>query len=117
MKRMHIYRLSARRPGRDLDLRLGFFVLALALAAGCSYQPPASANRNSPKFQADLTECRQTGDKQAHHAVISRFPLFITYPVSLPLKRRAAVRSCMEAKGYKAADRGASDGQRDSTAS
>ena len=101
MKRMHIDRLSARRPGRPSDLRPGFLVLALALAGGCSYQPPASADRNSAKFQADLAECRQTGDKLAHHAVISRFPLFITYPVSLPLKRRAAIRSCMEAKGTK----------------
>jgi hypothetical protein len=96
---------------------LASLMVALVLAGGCAYEPPASVDRSSPKFQADLAECRAAAEKAADHAVISRFLLFITYPVSYRRIERAETRKCMTGKGYPLADRGGPGPERDSTTS
>ena len=80
--------------------RIAAVLLVFSLATGCAYDPPVAGDRSSAKFQADLNECRIAAGKAAHHAVISRFPLWISYPVSLPLKKRTELRNCMTGKGY-----------------
>ena len=77
----------------------------IALASACAYDPPVAGDRSSSKFQADLAECRATGTKAAHHAVISRGLLFMTYPISFPLIERRQTRQCMVTKGYQMASR------------
>jgi hypothetical protein len=103
-------RLTGGLPGRPIAV----LMLALSLASGCAYDPPVAGDRNSAKFQADLTECRGVAEKAAHHAVISRFLPFISYPVSLPLKERAETRKCMTGKGYPLADASGAGAGRDS---
>jgi hypothetical protein len=80
--------------------RITAILLLFSLEGGCAYDPPVTGDRASPKFQSDLAECRTAADKAAHHAVISRFLLWITYPVSLPIKERRELRNCMTGKGY-----------------
>jgi len=80
--------------------RIAAVLLVFSLGAGCAYDPPVAGDRTSAKFQTDLNECRTVADKAAHHAVISRFPLWITHPVSLPIKERRELRNCMTGKGY-----------------
>lgn len=84
--------------------RMAWLSLAVVLAAGCAYDPPVVGDRGSARYQADLSACQEAAQKAAHHAVISRFPLFITYPVSFPLRERAETRRCMASKGYPPAD-------------
>ena len=86
--------------------------LGLALVGGCAYDPPVAGDRNSKKFQAYLAECRASAEKAAHHAAISRFLVFISYPVSVLLKERAGTRKCMTGKGYPLADARGADGGR-----
>ncbi len=84
------------------------FILAgtiAVLTTACAYDPPVRGDRLSPRYQADLAECRTVADKAAHHAVISRGLLFMTYPISLAWKRRSETRKCMIAKGYELASR------------
>jgi hypothetical protein len=77
----------------------GFVTLAI-LVSGCStYEPPLAGYR-SDKYKADLAACQASGDQEAHHQVMSRFPLFLAYPVSLPLEQRHRITDCMHGKGY-----------------
>jgi len=89
---------AGRRGGWGRGATLGG---ALLLVAGCAYDPPMAGNHQASKYQADLAECQEIAAKSAHHAVISRGYLFVTYPISLPIKRRIATRECMEGRGYK----------------
>ncbi len=70
------------------------------LLAGCAFDPPVAGDHHAPKYVSDLAACREAAGKAAHHAVISRGYLFLTYPVSYPIEKRAALRKCMVDKGY-----------------
>lgn len=74
-------------------------LLALPLCA-CAYDPPVQADHQSASYQADLKQCRKTGDAQANKIVKASGPLFLTYPVSYPIKARTQIRKCMQDKGY-----------------
>jgi hypothetical protein len=76
-------------------VRLGLLPLLLTLAA-CAYDPPMAADHAAPKYQADLDACTLAAEKYTK----SRFYLFITYPVSLPIEERARMATCMEQHGY-----------------
>ena len=75
-------------------------VCAGVLLASCAYDPPVAGDHQAPKYIADLDACRETAAKAAHQAVIRRGYLFLSYPVSYPIKERAAMRDCMVGKGY-----------------
>lgn len=70
--------------------------------AGCGYAPPNAADATRPTYRSDLAACREAGDKEAHHLVMSRGGLFITYPISLPIVESIQTRKCMDGKGYAA---------------
>jgi hypothetical protein len=75
--------------------------LALAALAGCSdYVPPAANAGASPHYAGDLAACQTSGNEEAHRRVMSRFPLWASYPVSLPLEQRHRIADCMTGKGY-----------------
>jgi hypothetical protein len=76
-------------------------LLALPLCVcACAYDPPVQANHQSASYQADLKQRRKTGDEQATKIVKASGILFLTYPVSYPVKARAQIRKCMQDKGY-----------------
>jgi hypothetical protein len=83
--------------------RLATLAILGAMLAACAYDPPVVADHRASAYQTDLTACRGIADRNAHHQVMSSGPLFLTYPLSLPLKERIETRRCMVGKGYKLA--------------
>ena len=79
-----------------------FGLLVFVTLAGCGYTPPNAADAARPSYQADLSACQEAGDKAAHHLVMSRGGLFITYPISLPIVESIQTHKCMDGKGYAA---------------
>ncbi len=79
-----------------------FVAMATAcLLAACAYDPPMQADHISAAYQTDLAACQESGSNEAHRRVMATFPLFATYPISLPIEIRVQTRRCLEAKGYK----------------
>jgi hypothetical protein len=72
------------------------------LLAGCgTYDPDMQGDHAAPQYKADLAACQKLAGPAAIKRVNSLGYLFLTYPISYPRARRAAVRTCMEGKGYK----------------
>jgi hypothetical protein len=97
------------RRGRGASLPAGSgrwaAAAALALLAGCGdYDPPVAADHDSAGYQADLAACQTSGDAAADRLAKATFPMFVSYPISLPFEQRVQISRCMAAKGYK--DRG-----------
>ena len=92
---------DGRRPsGRTSIHFFRTFPLLALLTAACAYDPPVAGDHQAPAYKADLTACRAEAEKNAYHAVISRGPLFMVYPISYPLKKRSELRKCMVSKGH-----------------
>ena len=85
-----------------MSWRLSFGAVLLVPLVGCAYSPPNAADTARPTYQSDLTACQEAGDKAAHHQMISRGGLFLTYPISLPIEEWIQLRKCMDGKGYAA---------------
>ncbi len=82
-------------------MRKLFAVLcAGGVVAGCAYDPPVIGDHHAPKYVEDLNACREAAGRAAHQAVIRRGYLFLSYPISYPLKKRSEMRKCMVGKGY-----------------
>jgi hypothetical protein len=79
----------------------GAALACLMMLTACAYDPPVVGDRRTSGYQTDLTVCRGIADKNANRQVRSSGLLFLTYPVSLPVKERAETRKCMVGKGYK----------------
>jgi hypothetical protein len=101
------------RRGRGASLPAGFArwagrwaaAWALTLLAGCGdYDPPVAADHDAAHYQADLAACQTSGDAAADRLAKATFPMFVSYPISLPFEQRVQISRCMAAKGYK--DRG-----------
>ncbi|MBV9654759.1 MAG: hypothetical protein JOZ42_09375 [Acetobacteraceae bacterium] len=97
----HTVALS-RSPARVFAriLSAGLLWLAGASVAACAYDPPVAGDHTTPKYTADLEACRETAAKAAHHTVIGRGYLFLSYPISYPIEKRAELRKCMTGRGY-----------------
>ncbi len=81
-------------------IKLGIASLGLALAS-CSYDPPIQGDHASVAYRADLAACQEAGEKEARRRVMASGILFLTYPISLPVKVRIETRRCLEGKGYR----------------
>jgi hypothetical protein len=70
-------------------------------AGGCApYDPPVAGDHATDKYKSDLETCRTA----SHHAVYlrnARSPgTWIISPITGPSAVRAAIRTCMQGKGY-----------------
>lgn len=74
-------------------------LLALPVCA-CAYDPPMQADHQSASYQTNLKQCRKTGGEEATKIVKASGILFLSYPISHPIKARAQIRKCMQGKGY-----------------
>jgi hypothetical protein len=85
-----------------LLLRTCLIVPALLLGlSGCGdYDPPVVGDHAADKYKTDVEACRTS----SHHAVYlrnARSPgTWIISPITGPPAVRAAVRACMQDKGY-----------------
>jgi hypothetical protein len=77
-------------------------VAATLVLTGCAGDPAVVGDRASPKFQADLKACRESGAAQADKENAKHFPDWLASPFTGPGQRRRAVRACMVGKGYAA---------------
>lgn len=74
----------------------------LAVAACGGYAPANPTDTTKPSYQSDLAECQAFGDKEGYRLVMSKGPLFLIYPISLPIMERRQTAKCMDGKGYAA---------------
>lgn len=75
-------------------------VLALLLAAGCGYQPPAQVDRGKPSYQADLDSCHDASVTSVNKQNAKTGLAWVSAPVRRWGQIGRATQACMEAKGY-----------------
>ena len=88
-----------RRGGPGLAL-LG---LALLPLASCAYDPAMMGAHPAPQYETDLQACRTTSREQVRLQNAKTLASWLTSPIHGPGMVRAAVRGCLEARGYAAA--------------
>jgi hypothetical protein len=80
------------------------FVVIPALllgVSGCgSYDPPVQGDRTSDHFKADLEACRTSSSRAVYLKNASSLGTWIISPITGPPAVRAAIRTCMQGKGY-----------------
>lgn len=76
-------------------------LLSVLAVAGCyGYAPPVQTDTAAPQYQADLAECQdQSVDAVNKRNAKSGLDWFSS-PVRRTFQIRAAIRSCITAKGY-----------------
>ena len=73
----------------------------LLCAGGCSaYDPPVEGDHTSEKYQADVATCRTTSTETVRLKNAATPGRWIISPITGPPAVRAAIRTCMESKGY-----------------
>jgi hypothetical protein len=76
------------------------FVLLTGLSACAAYDPPIQGDHGSDKYKDDLEKCR-TSSREAVRIKNADTPwTWIISPFTGPPEVRAAIRSCMQGKGY-----------------
>jgi hypothetical protein len=74
--------------------------LLLGLSRCGAYDPPIAGDHATDKYKSDLEACRTS----SHHAVYlknaSSPGTWIISPITGPPAVRAAIRACMQGKGY-----------------
>jgi hypothetical protein len=84
------------------SFRAGLVILALLPGVtGCAdYDPPVQGDHTSEQYQADLAKCRTTSTEAVRLKNAATPGRWIISPITGPPAVRAAIRKCMEAKGY-----------------
>jgi hypothetical protein len=73
----------------------------LAGVSGCSaYDPPFQGDRTTEKYKADLEKCRSTSQEAVRIKNADTPWTWIISPFTGPPAVRAAIRTCMQGKGY-----------------
>jgi hypothetical protein len=76
------------------------FLLPIGLSACSSYDPPVQGDHATDKYKDDLEKCR-TASREAVRIRNADTPwTWILSPFTGPPQVRAAIRSCMQGKGY-----------------
>ncbi|HUB10964.1 MAG TPA: hypothetical protein VMB34_03330 [Acetobacteraceae bacterium] len=88
----------AARPawrGRWLAL-----VIAASVGACSSYDPPSQGDHTSQHYQDDLQNCRRASREAVRLQNAATPGRWIISPITGPPAVRAAIRNCMQGKGY-----------------
>lgn len=80
--------------------RLAGCLLAGCLLAGCTYDPPMQGDRTSERYKTDLETCRKSSMEAVRLKNADTLGTWIISPITGPPAVRAAIRTCMEGKGY-----------------
>ena len=83
-------------------LHVVLIMSALLLGAGgCSaYDPPVEGDHTSERYQADVAACRTASTETVRLKNAATPGKWIISPITGPPAVRAAIRTCMESKGY-----------------
>ena len=87
---------------RMLSLRASFLIPALLLGVGgcAAYDPPIRGDHTSERYKADLEKCRTSETEIVRRKNAATPQSWIVSPITGPPAVRAAIRTCMEGKGY-----------------
>jgi hypothetical protein len=85
-----------------LSLRAPLLIPALLLGvSGCaSYDPPVQGDHTSDRYKADLEKCRTVSTEDVRRKNAATPGTWIMSTFTGPPEVRAAIRKCMEGKGY-----------------
>jgi hypothetical protein len=76
-------------------------LLILLTVAGCGeYDPPIQGDHTADRYKTDLEACRKTSSHAVYLKNAAAPGTWIISPIIGPPKVRAAIRACMQAKGY-----------------
>ena len=91
---------AARRPWRCRAVAV-LAVISMGLA-GCSvpYDPPVQGDHASARYKADLGKCRSESAERVRIKNADTPTTWIKSAFTGPSEVRAAIRACMQAKGY-----------------
>ncbi len=83
-------------------LRAALVVVALLPAVtGCAdYDPPVQGDHAADQYQADLAKCQASSTETVRLRNAATPGRWIISPITGPPAVRAAIRTCMEGKGY-----------------
>lgn len=81
-------------------VRVGLLAGVLAMAGCYGYEPPGSADRSAPQYQADLAACQESSVDAVNKRNAKTGLDWFSSPVRRPFQIRAAIRECVRAKGY-----------------
>nr|WP_294548621.1 hypothetical protein [uncultured Rhodopila sp.] len=76
------------------------FVLLTGLSACSPYDPPIQGDHATDKYKDDLEKCRTTSREAVRIRNADTPWTWIISPFTGPPAVRAAIRSCMQGKGY-----------------
>jgi hypothetical protein len=82
--------------------RVAFVIPTLLFGlSGCApYDPPVRGDRASDHYKADLEACRTSSSHTVYLKNADNPWSWMISPITGPPKVRAAIRTCMQAKGY-----------------
>lgn len=76
-------------------------LVVLAGVSGCApYDPRLQGNHPSQHYQDDLNQCRTSSREAVRLKNASTLGSWVISPVTGPPAVRAAIRKCMQGKGY-----------------
>jgi hypothetical protein len=76
-------------------------LVVLAGVSGCTpYDPPLEGDHTSRQYQDDLEKCRTSSREAVRLKNASTLESWVISPVTGPPAVRAAIRECMQSKGY-----------------
>jgi hypothetical protein len=84
------------------SFRILLIVLALLSVSACGgpYDPPIVGDHTTEKYQADLEKCQSTSTETVRLKNAATPERWIISPFTGPPAVRAAIRTCMQGKGY-----------------
>ena len=84
------------------SFRAALVVLALLPGVtGCAdYDPPVQGDHTTEQYKGDLEKCRTTSTETVRLKNAATPERWIISPITGPPAVRAAIRKCMEGKGY-----------------
>jgi hypothetical protein len=77
--------------------------LLLGLAGCGSYDPPVQGDRTSEHYKSDLEACRTSSSHAVYLKNADNPWSWMISPITGPPAVRAAIRTCLQGKGYKLA--------------
>jgi hypothetical protein len=76
-------------------------LLSALLLGGCgSYDPPIQGDHTTDKYKSDLQACRTSSSHAVYLQNAGDPGTWIISPITGPPMVRAAIRNCMQGKGY-----------------
>lgn len=83
------------------SFRVPLIVLALLGVSACgSYDPPVVGDHATEKYQADLEKCQSTSTEAVRLKNAATLESWVISPFTGPPAVHAAIRTCMQSKGY-----------------